>query len=195
MRVVQVTKDNENRDRGFIAVDAICAAFENREQGNTQIMTMDGYWYDVLDDIEKVRNAMTGATEADAENQGEANDPSAETADKPKSRIRDFYKKYRMPSPAISEGGGTPPMDRKPEQEMDNEGENPPRTTTYRKFKKFGRYSKGQRFYKMRVFEPKGDETSINNDLPAVSGEGHDGSKSLRTDEPQVAPDRETEGL
>ena len=49
---IRVTKDNPKRDRGFIAVDAICSVFENQEEQNTQIMTMDGMWYDVVDGIE-----------------------------------------------------------------------------------------------------------------------------------------------
>ena len=51
---LRVTKDNPKRDRGFISIDAICAAFENQEAGHTDIMTMDGYWYEVLDDIDKL---------------------------------------------------------------------------------------------------------------------------------------------
>ena len=112
LKVVQVTKDNSNRDRGFIAVDAICSAFENRENGNVQIMTMDGYWYDVLDDIEKIRNAVVNSDEEVAVKQDDTETKNPESDAEPKSRIRDFYKKYKMPSPAISEQGGTLPMDR-----------------------------------------------------------------------------------
>ena len=49
---VRATKSNKERDRGFIAVDAICAAFENQSRGIVEVMTMDGFVYDVLDTIE-----------------------------------------------------------------------------------------------------------------------------------------------
>lgn len=54
MQFISVTKDNPSHDRGFIAVDAICSAFENRERNNVSIMTMDGFWYDVVDDYEQL---------------------------------------------------------------------------------------------------------------------------------------------
>lgn len=53
-RFIRVTKDNRSRDRGIIAVDAICAAFENQESNKTEIMTLDGFWYEVVDSIEDV---------------------------------------------------------------------------------------------------------------------------------------------
>ena len=59
-KFIRVTKDNRNKDRGFIAVDAICAAFENQENRNTEIMTIDGFWYEVVDGIEKVYSDVIG---------------------------------------------------------------------------------------------------------------------------------------
>lgn len=57
---IKVTKDNAGKDRGFIAIDAICSAFENSKDGNVSIMTMDGFWYDVVDDIEKIWRMVSG---------------------------------------------------------------------------------------------------------------------------------------
>ena len=59
-RFVKVTKSNKDRDRGFIAVDAICSVFENRAAKTVSIMTMDGFWYDVEDDIEKLYGLVSG---------------------------------------------------------------------------------------------------------------------------------------
>ena len=59
-KFIRVTKDNRKKDRGFIAVDAICAVFENQEHHNTEIMTMDGFWYEVVDGVEKVYADVTG---------------------------------------------------------------------------------------------------------------------------------------
>ena len=53
-RFIKVRKDNQARDRGFIAVDAICSVFENKENHNVSIMTMDGFWYDVDDDVDEL---------------------------------------------------------------------------------------------------------------------------------------------
>ena len=83
---VRVTKDNQKRDRGFIAVDAICSVFENQEDHNTQIMTMDGMWYDVVDDIEKLYSACENSnTVCEEKKKGE------------------FIRKRRMQSSALSE--------------------------------------------------------------------------------------------
>lgn len=62
-KFIRVTKDNRTKDRGFIAVDAICAAFENQENRNTEIMTIDGFWYEVVDGIEKVYSDVIGDAE------------------------------------------------------------------------------------------------------------------------------------
>lgn len=57
---VRATKSNKERDRGFIAVDAICAAFENQSRGIVEVMTMDGFVYDVLDSIEVLWDKVHG---------------------------------------------------------------------------------------------------------------------------------------
>ena len=87
---VRVTKDNKTRDRGFIAIDAICAVFENQEDNNTQIMTMDGMWYDVVDGVERLYEACENA--------------NVEIVAKDKKS--DFIKKRRMQSSALSEKSG-----------------------------------------------------------------------------------------
>lgn len=87
-RFVKVTKDNRNKDRGFIAVEAICAAFENKDNHNTEIMTIDGFWYEVVDGIEKVLCDAVG-TEC-----GVA-DGSAKT--------RESAQMKRIASPAVSD--------------------------------------------------------------------------------------------
>ena len=53
-RFIRVRKANRSQDRGIIAVDAICAAFENQEAHKTEVMTIDGFWYEVVDSIEEV---------------------------------------------------------------------------------------------------------------------------------------------
>ena len=190
MKVVQVTKDNANRDRGFIAVDAICSAFENRENGNVQIMTMDGYWYDVLDDIEKIRNAVVnadvdGALKEDTEKQ------NSEKDNENKSRIRDFYKKYKMPSPAISDGGGIPPMDREDNREEVAPVERKPYKPVFKKHGKYGKFGKRR----VRVYTPKENDSRIERNLPAVSGKGHDSTTPIWTDEPTSPSVHEEQGL
>lgn len=57
---IKVRKDNQSHDRGFIAVDAICSVFENKDAHNVSIMTMDGFWYDVDDDVEKLYCLIIG---------------------------------------------------------------------------------------------------------------------------------------
>ena len=60
-RFIKVIKDNRSQDRGFIAIDAICSVFENKEEQNVSIMTMDGFWYDVSDNVEELFAALEGA--------------------------------------------------------------------------------------------------------------------------------------
>ena len=94
MEFIKVTKANHKRDRGIIAVDAICSVFENQEDKTTTIMTMDGYWYEVLDDIEKLwANIENSKIEVATE----------ETF---VERKGEYCRKHRMPAPAVSEKGG-----------------------------------------------------------------------------------------
>lgn len=58
-RFIKVRKSNKSHDRGFIAVDAICSVFENKENHNVSIMTMDGFWYDVEDDVDTLYSLIT----------------------------------------------------------------------------------------------------------------------------------------
>lgn len=66
-RFIRVTKDNETHDRGFIAIDAICSVFENSKENNVSIMTMDGFWYDVVDGIEGLWKKVGGSETRDEE--------------------------------------------------------------------------------------------------------------------------------
>lgn len=60
-KFLRVTKDNKARDRGLIAIDAICAIFEDAEKKHVSIMTMDGFWYEVLDSLDKIYEAIDAA--------------------------------------------------------------------------------------------------------------------------------------
>ena len=82
---IRVTKDNPKRDRGLIAIDAICSIVENREHNNVSIMTMDGFWYDVIDDLDSICQKILGIS-------GE-NDRSWST-----KKSEYFRKKKMMPS-------------------------------------------------------------------------------------------------
>ena len=62
-KFLRVTKDNKARDRGLIAIDAICAIFEDAENKHVSIMTMDGFWYEVLDSLDKIYEAIDAAEE------------------------------------------------------------------------------------------------------------------------------------
>ena len=90
---VRVTKDNTKRDRGFIAIDAICSVFESQEDHNTQIMTMDGMWYDVVDDIEQLYSVCENSN----------------TVCREKDTKSEFIKNRRMQSSALSENSGQAP--------------------------------------------------------------------------------------
>ena len=88
-RFIRVTKDNRNKDRGFIVVDAICAVFERQDAHNTEIMTIDGFWYEVVDGIEKVYADVYGG--CIKQNDVNLTDKIA------------FAKRMRFKSPAASE--------------------------------------------------------------------------------------------
>lgn len=102
-RFIKVTKDNQHRDRGFIAVDAICSVFENHESHNVSIMTMDGFWYDVIDDIEKIYSLVgkSQPTESEENRIPQKKDyfrckkmlPASVEGDKPKQNHEDLFGK------------------------------------------------------------------------------------------------------
>lgn len=87
-KFIRVTKDNETKDRGFIAVDAICSVFENNGGKNVSIMTMDGFWYDVVDGIEKLWNAVSGK-----------NPCVADKRVQPETKAGYFKRKRMLPAP------------------------------------------------------------------------------------------------
>lgn len=64
-KFIKVRKSNRDKDRGFIATDMICAAFENRDAGHTEIMTLDGFWYEVTDGIEELYSDVMGEKKED----------------------------------------------------------------------------------------------------------------------------------
>lgn len=99
-KFIRVTKDNQKKDRGFIAVDAICAVFENQEAHNTEIMTMDGFWYEVVDGIEKVYADVTGEDKTKVSKKDSS--VSTEAEQQPADKIN-FLKHRRYASPAVSE--------------------------------------------------------------------------------------------
>ena len=100
-KFIRVTKDNRNKDRGFIAVDAICAVFENQDAHNTEIMTMDGFWYEVVDGIEKVYEDVIGNGSKPL-GDTEAKQVQEESPDPNKGKMQ-FAKRKRFMSPAVSE--------------------------------------------------------------------------------------------
>lgn len=100
-RFIRVTKDNRMKDRGFIAVDAICAVFENQNNHNTEIMTMDGFWYEVVDGVEKVFADVTGNGDKPKES-ADANPLPKESEEQARDKILSA-KQRRFSSPAVSE--------------------------------------------------------------------------------------------
>lgn len=164
MKFIKVTKNDKKRNRGIIAVDAICSAFEDQEKKCTTIMTMDGFWYEVVDDIEKVLDNVVDV---------EVNDSVVPQG------AKEFCKKHRMQSPALSEKGGTPPMERQEMEELEDKewkpGEEEKRTEipTFSKPKKFGQHShRGKYGRKVRFVDGNG-RTDIAKNLPPGGGEGH----------------------
>lgn len=85
---LRVTKDNATRDRGLIAIDAICSIFENQEAKNVSIMTMDGFWYDVVDDLGSLYEKIVG--------DGCAKEVAVKEAKK------DYFRKKRMMTPSTA---------------------------------------------------------------------------------------------
>ena len=84
---IRITKDNPNRDRGLIAVDAICSVVENQEAKNVSIMTMDGFWYDVLDSLEDLYGSLMD------------NSPGQKREETANAK-KDYYRTKKMMSPS-----------------------------------------------------------------------------------------------
>ena len=97
-RFIRLRKKNRNHDRGIIAVDAICAAFENQEEHKTEIATLDGFWYDVEDSIEEIYNKLL-ACEVEVVEAPNGNPVNAARETK-KSEI---VKRKKIASPAIND--------------------------------------------------------------------------------------------
>lgn len=92
-RFIRVHKDNKTKDRGFIAVDAICSVFENKENHNVSIMTMDGFWYDVDEDVDKLYDLITGK---------EKEQGQVPILPQPQYSKKDYFRHKKM-MPAMSE--------------------------------------------------------------------------------------------
>ena len=140
---IKVRKANKNRDRGIIAVDAICSAFEDKDSGKISIMTMDGYWYECDDDIEDLYSVITN---------GEGTQPPSQ------SKFA-FVKSKRMPAPAISEKGGESPLSTTKEQHHESD------VVVHRSWSKKSDW-KRKPFFKQRR------RTDIAKNLPSGDGEG-----------------------
>ena len=87
-KYIRVTKANRERDRGIIAKDAVCAAFENKNNRATSILTMDGFWYDVVETIEYVAEQLEQDKDID----------NAPVASK-----KDYYRAHKTMSPFAGE--------------------------------------------------------------------------------------------
>lgn len=89
---IKVRKDNKTRDRGFIAVDAICSVFENKDSQNVSIMTMDGFWYDVDDDVDTLYALISGDdAKISCKSQGLLANPKKE-----------YFRRKKMMQPAVA---------------------------------------------------------------------------------------------
>ena len=102
-RFIRVTKDNRSQDRGMIAVDAICAAFENHESHTTEIMTIDGFWYEVVDSIEEVYKKLVQCeTDVAIDPIGDKENDSV-TVRVDSASKSDVVKRKKVLSPAVAE--------------------------------------------------------------------------------------------
>lgn len=113
-RFVKVKKSNRNRDRGFIAVDMICAAFENQDAGHTEIMTLDGFWYEVTEGIEELYKDVIGEKEQEEkanETEQEKKDSVSqakfptpqEIAERKNSKVLEYFKIKKVKSPSADD--------------------------------------------------------------------------------------------
>ena len=166
-RFIRVTKDNRNKDRGFIAVDAICAVFENQDSNNTEIMTMDGFWYEVVDGVEKVYADVTGV---DKPKEGEEKENPTPELEGEKPDKFQFAKHRRFVAPAVSE-------DATPKSHEES------RVFKRRNFS-YPKKGYGQKKY-------GNGRVSRTRDFPSGEGEGQNGSRLRAVD--FTPPD--TEGL
>lgn len=106
MGLIRLTKANKRRDRLLVASDAICAVEECSEQRNTRVMTMDGFWYEVIDDIAKVEEAINEAESRKADGFGGYmyTTTREETPQKPSRRA--FMKRHKVLPPAVDKPQG-----------------------------------------------------------------------------------------
>lgn len=87
-KFIKVKKANRSHDRGFIAVDAICSVFEDKERHVVSIMTMDGFWYEVEDDVEALFAIITGQDVQSSESQS--------------SGKKEYYRRKKMLPPVVA---------------------------------------------------------------------------------------------
>ena len=157
-RFIRVTKDNRNKDRGFIAVDAICAVFENQDSHNTEIMTMDGFWYEVVDVMEKVYEDVTGVNKSNNIEDGKSFKKEDVIENTGKFQ---FAKNRRFVTPAVSEDS------------------NPKSHEVTRAFKRRN-YSYPKKGYSQKKYGCAKD--SRTRDFPSGEGKGQNGFRTKAED-------------
>ena len=147
---IRVTKDNAKRDRGFIAIDAICSVFENQDAHNVSIMTMDGFWYDVVDNIETLYGQVVG-------------DYKSKDVEQQEVSKKDYFRRKKMMTPSTaneraqqSHEDFTKTIRDAPQKEQEGDVFCP----TFKKSKR----------------EKKNVTIPVRKDLPSGEGEGHDNS-------------------
>lgn len=69
-KFVRLTKANKDKDRLLIAIDGICTVEECKEEECTKVYTMDGFWYAVIDPIEKLDKILGGRRDQDEQKRG-----------------------------------------------------------------------------------------------------------------------------
>lgn len=100
MAMLRLTKANRNRDRLLVATDAICAVEECSEQKSTRVMTMDGFWYEVVDGIEKIESVLNRFEEQpEVKRKTQSDDTNRERSQKPSKQA--FVRKRKVMSPGI----------------------------------------------------------------------------------------------
>lgn len=159
-RFIRVTKANHNKDRGFIAADAICAVFENQESHNTDIMTMDGFWYEVVDGVEKVYADVTGGDKE------KASKAEKLITQEDKDNVSDkfhFSKHRRFMSPSAAEDVA----------QMNHEDD--------RTFRWGRNYCSKKGYGSKRIIR--------NSNFPSGEGEGHNGTRTKAEDFTPHEPD------
>lgn len=106
---ISVRKAGQSSSRGLIAVDAICAVFENPQKRCTEIMTMDGFWYEVQETISdihsQIRDKKCGGILPPSN--------SSNTPTRAKNPKMEFSRRKRYTPPSVDEKMSSPKEERK----------------------------------------------------------------------------------